>query len=107
MLKSELELVKIFLYNTKLSSQKPLIPHIGWRAKISDLVELVYALYHIGCFGDVKLKDVFLTFEQMSGIEAIHFSHVFGRMRIRKGDRCTFLRMLKENLEKVMEEYDG
>lgn len=79
---------------------------LKWLAKQADIVELIYALHHSRCFGDVKLKDVVATFEQTFGIKIHNFSHTFGRIRFRKGERCTFITNIWKKLNHVMVEMD-
>lgn len=80
--------------------------NLTWMAKHADIVELIYALHHCRCFGDTKLKSIVAVFEKSFNIEIKNFSHTFGRIRIRKNDRCTFLSKLLNELNGLMEEID-
>lgn len=76
---------------------------IEWRSKPIHLVELIYALYHSGSVGDVKLKDLFEFFESTFNIKLPNFSHTYGRIRGRSGERCLFLYKLLQDLTIAME----
>ncbi|MFR9591912.1 MAG: RteC domain-containing protein [Rikenellaceae bacterium] len=104
LLNSEIELLKILISKGEL--QQKIQSPIQWSAKPVDLVELIYALYHSGAVGDPKLKDLFLFFGKIFNLNLQNHSHSFGRIRIRPGERCTFLYHILHNLNFVMEQKD-
>lgn len=79
---------------------------MGWTGKKSELVEVVYALYHNGCFGDSKIKDIFATFDKILGVKTTDYYHIFSRIRARKFERCAFLYTLRSNFDSVMDKID-
>lgn len=87
-------------------SDIPEPPRLKWTSKKSELVEIVYALYHNGSFGSASMREVFSAFEAMLGVKTHDFYHIFTRIKARKMERCTFLYTLKANLEIAMDNMD-
>lgn len=70
-----------------------------WTANITDLVELIYALYYTRCInnGDVKLKQIVAAFEHMFTIKIPQSSHTFGK-NCDRVERTPFIQKLLQNL---------
>ena len=83
--------------------------NLHWTATKTDLIELVYALHSSGAInnGNVDIKDIALTFQELFDIELGDYYRAFLAMRIRKTDRTKFMQTLKEHLEKYMDDADG
>lgn len=102
LLRSELELVKL-TFTRPIMGDAPNRQSVEWRSKPIHLVELIYALYHSGSVGNVKLKDLFEFFENTFNIKLPNFSHTYGRIRGRGDERCLFLYKLLQDLTVAME----
>lgn len=83
-------------------------PGLRWTDSKTDLVELVYALYHAGSFnnGVAEVKQIFAWLEDSLGMDFEHgYSH-FRDIRMRKKEIPLFLTRLKERLLKGIAELE-
>ncbi|UKJ09218.1 RteC domain-containing protein [Solitalea lacus] len=79
-----------------------------WTDSKASLIELAYALQSSGCvnFGKADVKHIITNLERMFNIQLGNFYRVYQGMRIRKKNRTVFLDVLKERLEKRMDDAD-
>ncbi len=108
LLESEVELIKLSLDRNLFSERNSAIyihSTISWNGTPTELTELIYALYHSGCFSNALLKDVIKLFETAFNVKLNNYSHTFGRIRMR-GERCAFLTKIIHNLIAVMDSKD-
>lgn len=70
-----------------------------WTANITDLVELIYAIYYAHCIneGDVKLKQIVAAFERMFKIKIPQSSHTFTK-NCDRAEKTPFMQKLLDNL---------
>lgn len=82
--------------------------HSLWTDSKAALIELAYAIHSCGSVnhGKCDVKQIILDLELMFNVELGNFYRTFQSMRIRKKGRTPFLDMLKESLEKRMDETD-
>ena len=73
--------------------------NLKWTFTKTQLVELLYALYLIGCFnfGKASLNQIATNFEKVFNCDLSHFSRDFNEMRIRN-DKTPFIDRLKKCL---------
>ena len=77
----------------------PQLEKIRWHGTQIELVELVYALYEAGCFGDATLKKAFLLTGQLFDCEIPNYYRLFWNIRNRAAhERTYFLNRLKTKL---------
>ena len=88
------------------ASQQPGI--LTWTASKVALVELVYALYSVGCFnqGNAELKQIVALVEGVFNINLGHYNRTFSEIRIRKSGQTNFLDHLKDRLLDLMNDFD-
>lgn len=80
-----------------------------WTLSKVTLIELLYALASVGAFnhGKADLKTIVNTFQDSFSIQLGNYYAVFQQnIRIRKKSRTTFLDILKEYIERRMDESD-
>lgn len=78
---------------------------IHLEAQETDIIELLYALYSIGAFGDASLKSVVTFVESAFNVELGNFSRTFIAMKIRD-EPTPFLDRLKKSLLERMTRRD-
>ena len=79
-----------------------------WTGTVSELTELIYGLYLVGCFdgGQCDIKEIVRIFEQMFHIKLPHIYNRFIAIRNRKNERAVFLKKLYDALIRKMDELD-
>jgi len=82
--------------------------NLHWTATKTDLIELIYAIHSSGAInnGNVDIKDIAITFQELFNIELGDYYRAFLAMRIRKTGRTKFMHTLTEQLEKYMDDCD-
>lgn len=98
-----MELIKLELTNNNLTQQtnnKATV--IKWCASQTDLVELIYALFHFNCFGTATIADTVRLFESIFNIELKNTSHTFGRVKERGEGNCIFMTKILHNLREII-----
>ncbi len=87
-----------------LHKQSPIV----WTSSKIHLIELIYALHSMDVInnGSVSIKDIARVTERIFKVDLGDYYRAFLEIRMRKKDRTKFLNMLKENLEKRMDETD-
>jgi len=81
---------------------------IVWTSPKIHLIELIYALHSMDVInnGSVSIKDIARVTERIFKVDLGDYYRAFLEIRMRKKGRTKFLDMLKENLEKRMNETD-
>jgi len=81
---------------------------ITWTSQKVNLIELIYALHNTDVInnGNVDIKDIARVAERIFKIDLGDYYRAFLEIRLRKKGRTKFLDLLKENLEKRMDEID-
>lgn len=81
---------------------------LHWTGDLYHIIELIYALFYSECInnGDVTLKQIVEIFEVLFNIKIRNYSHAFGRIRARKGERPVFINRLLHKLNKAIEDND-
>jgi len=81
---------------------------ITWTSRKVNLIELIYALHSTDTInnGAVDIKDIARVAERIFKIDLGDYYRAFIEIRMRKKGRTKFLDLLKENLEKRMDEID-
>lgn len=81
---------------------------IVWTSQKVNLIELIYALHSTDVInnGNVEIKDIARIVERIFKVELGDYYRAFLEIRMRKKGRTKFLDMLKENLEKRMDDID-
>lgn len=74
--------------------------NILWTSSKVNLIELIYALYHMKCFngGNIELSEVIRHVEKTLQISLNGFHKTIGEIKIRKKERTRFLQLLLDNL---------
>ena len=106
-LKREIDKLETISNGTELQAiQKT--SNFTWTSQKVDLIELIYALQSTDAInnGAVDIKDIARVIERIFKIDLGDFYRAFLEIRMRKKGRTKFLDLLKENLEKRMEEID-
>lgn len=82
--------------------------NITWTSQKVNLVELIYALHSTDVInnGTVDIKDIARVVERIFKIDLGDYYRAFLEIRMRKKGRTKFLGLLKEHLEKRMDEID-
>ena len=81
---------------------------IRWSGSRIELVELVYALYEAGCFGEATLKKAFLLIGQLFDCEIPNYYRLFWNIRNRVArERTYFLNRLKTKLSEKLTRMDA
>ena len=80
----------------------------SWTDSKAALIELIYAFYSCGSVnnGKANVNELALIFENAFNIKLGNFYRTFQNMRIRKKSRTNYLDLLKDNLEKLMDDTD-
>ena len=83
--------------------------NIIWTSQKVNLIELIYALHSTDVInnGKVDIKDIARVVERIFKIDLGDYYRAFLEIRMRKNGRTKFLDLLKENLEKRMNEIDS
>lgn len=82
-------------------------PSLPCKLSPTCLVELGYALYSAGAFGNATLKEVMQKLSDSFQIDLVDFYDTFRRIRERKKSPAKFLDDLKTSLIKYMEQADN
>ncbi|WP_293956639.1 MULTISPECIES: RteC domain-containing protein [unclassified Sphingobacterium] len=79
---------------------------LTWTESKTDLIELIYALHTHAVFnnGNIDIKVIAASFEQVFNIELGDFYHTFLELRNRKKNPTKFLDLLREGLIKKMDD---
>lgn len=82
--------------------------NLHWTGSKTELVELIYALYHSGCInrGAADIKLLALNFEYTFNVKLGNYYHTFIEIRARKSNRTKFLDSLKGFLMHRFNELD-
>ncbi|MEQ3676065.1 MAG: RteC domain-containing protein [Dokdonia sp.] len=82
--------------------------NITWTSQKVNLIELIYALHSTDVInnGTVDIKDIARVVERIFKIDLGDYYRAFLEIRMRKKGRTKFLDLLKENLEKRMDDID-
>ena len=102
------DLFKDYLQNKINKATDNEISGFTWTASKTDLVELIYALHAHQCIdhGNVNIKELFVALERLFNIALGDYYRTWLDIRIRKTGRTKFLDMLKDSLNRRMEEFD-
>ena len=106
---TELELLKV-----RMQGLLPALPvkpakKFHWTGKVTDLVELLYALDTCDCInnGEIGVEELADVISEIFGVEIKNCYNVYMNMKRRKDDsRTYFLDELREKLNKRMVESD-
>ena len=97
---------------TALEYNEPSFPAIfeslSWTGSKTDLVELIYALQSSGAIrnGQIEIKKIAIICEKLFDLDLGNFYRTYLEIRERKMDRTRFINLLKQSLEKRMNEDD-
>lgn len=84
------------------------IKNLEWTAPKVALIELLYALHQTRCFngGHSDLAELFRWAENSLHINLGNYHKILGEIRLRKTDRTKFLLLLRNNLERYLDDMD-
>lgn len=84
------------------------IKNLEWTAPKVALIELLYALHQTRCFngGHSDLAELFRWAENSLNINLGNYHKILGEIRLRKTDRTKFLLLLRNNLERYLDDMD-
>lgn len=79
---------------------------LAWTAKKAYLIELIYALHGASAFnnGKAEIKQIAKLFEGLFNVNLGNFYRHFSEIAIRKTNRTVFIDLLKERLEKKLDD---
>ncbi len=84
-------------------------PALNWTAPKVYLIELIYALKASGVLngGNAEIKEIALFMDALMPKKLTDYYRTFQEIRLRKKNRTVFLDLMKERLERWMEESEG
>lgn len=90
-----------------LNDHTPL-QQLTWTSSKADLIELAYALHSRGCIngGRAEIQEIITVLETIFKAKLGNFYRTFQSMRLRKKNRTAFLDVLRDSLEKKMDDAD-
>jgi len=107
-----------YLNNELARLEKPVTVHpkagqasrsgLKWTASKTDLTELIYALFAVGCINNsnIDIKKIAGVFESIFNIELGDYYRTYLEIRLRKTNRTKLLDALKQKLVNKMDEDD-
>ena len=106
---TELELLKVRMQGLLPALPVKFAKKFHWTGKVTDLVELLYALDTCDCInnGEIGVEELADVISEIFGVEIKNCYNVYMNMKCRKDDsRTYFLDELREKLNKRMVESD-
>ncbi|SCQ25375.1 RteC protein [Tannerella forsythia] len=106
---TELELLKVRMQGLLPALPVKFAKKFHWTGKVTDLVELLYALDTCDCInnGEIGVEELADVISEIFGVEIKNCYNVYMNMKRRKDDsRTYFLDELREKLNKRMVESD-
>lgn len=87
----------------------PFLSKAKWTGSNVALVELIYALHSLKVVnnGNIEIKELAEIFEKMFNIKLDEYYRAFSDIQMRKTNRTKFLDMLKDALNKRIDEANG
>lgn len=89
-----------------LKDKAPFVSKAKWTGSNVALVELIYALHSLRVInnGDVEIKELAEIFEKMFNVKLEEYYRAFSDIQMRKTSRTKFLDMLRDALNKRIDE---
>lgn len=90
-------------------SSKPVESGLKWTDQKNFLIELIYCIHAAKSVneGKVTLKELVKQFESFFNVELHNFSDAFGGIVKRGENRCKYIVILLENLQKLLFKSDS
>ncbi len=105
-----IELIRARIIETILTLEKQNRTSIGinWTGNKTDAIELVFALYTSGNFnnGKAEAKQLIRVFEESFQFKLDNYYDLLKKIRMRKGNRSSFLGSLKETFLRRLDQMD-